>query len=361
MSWIPDEIDYAGLEHLDADYVAGYDAKAQVDPTDDIEILTAFGLGPGTTIIDLGAGTGVFSAAAAATGAEVIAVDVSPPMVRHLREQFDDRPNVTVVEAGFLSYRHLGPPVEFAYCRNALHQLPDFWKGVALQRIAANLAPGAIFRVRDLVFDFEPAEADDVRPRLDGGRCRRPGAGLDTRRTRRARAHRVQHVPLALRADARTCRVRDPRRRLRPPGVRRLHVPVPSNVVNRLADETSPYLRQHRDNPVDWYPWGTEAFAAAEQRNVPILLSVGYSACHWCHVMAHECFEDVEVATRMNELFVNVKVDREERPDVDAVYMDAVQALTGRGGWPMTVFMTPDREPFYGGTYFPKAPVPDVC
>ncbi len=124
--------------------------------------------------------------------------------------------------------------------------------------------------------------------------------------------------------------------------------------VNRLTDETSPYLRQHRDNPVDWYPWGPEAFAAAEERNVPILLSVGYSACHWCHVMAHECFEDVEVAAKMNELFVNVKVDREERPDVDAVYMDAVQAMTGRGGWPMTVFMTPAREPFYGGTYFAK-------
>ncbi len=124
--------------------------------------------------------------------------------------------------------------------------------------------------------------------------------------------------------------------------------------MNRLADETSPYLRQHRDNPVDWYPWGTEAFAEAQRRNVPILLSVGYSACHWCHVMAHECFEDPDVAAKMNELFVNVKVDREERPDVDAVYMDAVQAMTGRGGWPMTVFMTPDREPFYGGTYFPK-------
>ena len=113
---------------------------------------------------------------------------------------------------------------------------------------------------------------------------------------------------------------------------------------NRLAEETSPYLRQHRDNPVDWYPWGAEAFAAAEERNVPILLSVGYSACHWCHVMAHECFEDAEVAAKMNELFVNVKVDREERPDVDALYMDAVQALTGRGGWPMTVFMTPARR-----------------
>ncbi len=126
--------------------------------------------------------------------------------------------------------------------------------------------------------------------------------------------------------------------------------------MNRLADETSPYLRQHRDNPVDWYAWGPDAFAAAKERNVPILLSVGYSACHWCHVMAHECFEDHDVAAKMNELFVNVKVDREERPDVDALYMDAVQAMTGRGGWPMTVFMTPDGEPFYGGTYFPKEP-----
>ena len=125
-------------------------------------------------------------------------------------------------------------------------------------------------------------------------------------------------------------------------------------MTNRLAQETSPYLRQHCDNPVDWYPWGPEAFAAAAARNVPILLSIGYSACHWCHVMAHECFEDVEVAEQMNRLFVNVKVDREERPDVDAVYMDAVQAMTGRGGWPMTVFMNPAGEPFYAGTYFPK-------
>jgi uncharacterized protein len=124
--------------------------------------------------------------------------------------------------------------------------------------------------------------------------------------------------------------------------------------TNRLGKETSPYLRQHAENPVDWYAWGTEAFDAAQARNVPILLSVGYSACHWCHVMAHECFEDDEVANEMNRLFVNVKVDREERPDVDAIYMDAVQALTGRGGWPMTVFLTPERKPFYGGTYFPK-------
>ena len=124
--------------------------------------------------------------------------------------------------------------------------------------------------------------------------------------------------------------------------------------TNRLAAETSPYLRQHAHNPVDWYAWGPEAFAAASERNVPILLSIGYSSCHWCHVMAHECFEDTEVAAEMNRLFVNVKVDREERPDVDAIYMDAVQALTGRGGWPMTVFLTPDGRPFYGGTYFPK-------
>jgi len=124
---------------------------------------------------------------------------------------------------------------------------------------------------------------------------------------------------------------------------------------NWLAQETSPYLRQHKDNPVDWYPLGPDAFAAAAERNVPILLSVGYSTCHWCHVMAHECFEDAEVAAEMNRRFVNIKVDREERPDVDSVYMDAVQALSGRGGWPMTVFLTPDGHPFYGGTYFPKA------
>jgi uncharacterized protein len=117
---------------------------------------------------------------------------------------------------------------------------------------------------------------------------------------------------------------------------------VGSTDVNRLATETSPYLHQHRDNPVDWYPWGPDAFAAARERDVPILLSVGYSACHWCHVMAHESFEDDEVAAAMNDRFVNIKVDREERPDVDAVYMDAVQAMTGRGGWPMTAFLTPD-------------------
>ncbi|HEX6311335.1 MAG TPA: thioredoxin domain-containing protein, partial [Acidimicrobiia bacterium] len=124
--------------------------------------------------------------------------------------------------------------------------------------------------------------------------------------------------------------------------------------MNRLGSETSPYLRQHADNPVDWYPWGDEAFARARAEDRPVLLSVGYSSCHWCHVMAHESFEDPDVAAVMNRLFVNVKVDREERPDVDAVYMQAVQALTGRGGWPMTVFLAPDGRPFFGGTYFPK-------
>lgn len=124
--------------------------------------------------------------------------------------------------------------------------------------------------------------------------------------------------------------------------------------MNRLAAETSPYLRQHRDNPVDWYPWGDDAFQAARRRDVPILLSVGYSACHWCHVMAHESFEDQDVADSMNAKFVCVKVDREERPDVDAVYMDAVQAMTGRGGWPMTVLIDADGRPLWGGTYFAK-------
>jgi uncharacterized protein YyaL (SSP411 family) len=124
--------------------------------------------------------------------------------------------------------------------------------------------------------------------------------------------------------------------------------------VNRLAQETSPYLRQHADNPVDWYPWGDEAFAAAKQRDVPVLLSVGYSACHWCHVMAHESFEDPAVAAVMNRVFVNVKVDREERPDVDDIYMEATQAMTGQGGWPMTVVCTPAGRPFFAGTYFPK-------
>jgi len=127
-------------------------------------------------------------------------------------------------------------------------------------------------------------------------------------------------------------------------------------VANRLAQETSPYLLQHAGNPVDWFPWGEEAFTRARAEDKPLLVSIGYSACHWCHVMERESFEDEATAQLMNERFVNIKVDREERPDVDAVYMDAVVALSGQGGWPMTVFVTPDGEPFFGGTYFPPAP-----
>ena len=123
--------------------------------------------------------------------------------------------------------------------------------------------------------------------------------------------------------------------------------------TNRLIHETSPYLLQHAHNPVDWYPWSDEAFAKAKEENKPVLLSIGYSACHWCHVMERESFEDEQIAQLMNDLFINIKVDREERPDLDEIYMNAVQMLTGRGGWPMTMFLTPDRQPFYGGTYFP--------
>jgi uncharacterized protein len=127
-------------------------------------------------------------------------------------------------------------------------------------------------------------------------------------------------------------------------------------MANRLAQETSPYLVQHEDNPVDWYPWGEEALERARELDRPILLSIGYSACHWCHVMAHESFEDTETAAYMNEHFVPIKVDREERPDLDAIYMEAVQGMTGHGGWPMTVFLDPEGVPFYGGTYFPPEP-----
>ncbi|MEU3273487.1 thioredoxin domain-containing protein [Saccharomonospora sp. NPDC006951] len=126
--------------------------------------------------------------------------------------------------------------------------------------------------------------------------------------------------------------------------------------MNRLASATSPYLLQHADNPVDWWPWGEEALAEAGRRDVPILLSIGYAACHWCHVMAHESFADADTAALMNDNFVNIKVDREERPDIDAVYMTATQAMTGQGGWPMTCFLTPEGEPFHCGTYYPPAP-----
>ena len=122
---------------------------------------------------------------------------------------------------------------------------------------------------------------------------------------------------------------------------------------NHLIDATSPYLKQHAYNPVDWYPWGPEALERARREDKPIFLSIGYSTCHWCHVMAHESFENPAIAAIMNEHFVNIKLDREERPDLDETYMNAVQVLTGHGGWPLSVFLTPDLKPFYGGTYFP--------
>ncbi|MEX2451192.1 MAG: thioredoxin domain-containing protein, partial [Rhodospirillales bacterium] len=125
---------------------------------------------------------------------------------------------------------------------------------------------------------------------------------------------------------------------------------------NLLANETSPYLLQHKENPVHWMPWGPDAFARAKAENKPILLSVGYAACHWCHVMAHESFENDEIAALMNNLFVNIKVDREERPDVDNIYQAALALLGEHGGWPLTMFLTPAAEPFWGGTYFPSSP-----
>ena len=127
----------------------------------------------------------------------------------------------------------------------------------------------------------------------------------------------------------------------------------PAGKPNRLIKEKSPYLLQHAYNPVDWYPWGEEAFAAARRESKPIFLSIGYSTCHWCHVMEHESFENDSIAETMNSFFICIKVDREERPDVDKVYMSAVQAMTGSGGWPLSVFLTEELKPFYGGTYFP--------
>ena len=124
--------------------------------------------------------------------------------------------------------------------------------------------------------------------------------------------------------------------------------------TNHLIHETSPYLLQHAHNPVNWYPWSDEALQKARQEDKPILVSIGYAACHWCHVMERESFEDESTAALMNDYFINIKIDREERPDLDHIYMDAVQTITGSGGWPLNVFLTPDLKPFYGGTYFPK-------
>lgn len=130
--------------------------------------------------------------------------------------------------------------------------------------------------------------------------------------------------------------------------------PINTRKPNHLIHEKSPYLLQHAHNPVDWYPWGDEAFRKAHEESKPVFVSIGYSTCHWCHVMERESFEDQEVADILNEGFISVKVDREERPDIDSLYMSVCQAMTGSGGWPLTVFLTPDRKPFFAGTYFPK-------
>ena len=127
-------------------------------------------------------------------------------------------------------------------------------------------------------------------------------------------------------------------------------------VENFLGTESSPYLLQHKDNPVNWYPWGDKAFTEALKRDKPLFLSIGYASCHWCHVMAHESFESPDIASLMNELFINIKVDREEMPEVDAIYMNAITLMGQHGGWPLTVFLTPSGEPYWGGTYFPPMP-----
>ena len=178
-NWWIDELAHAGREHLDPHYVAGYERKAGYDPAVDIEILRRHGLGADSTIIDLGAGTGRFSLEVAAHCRHVIAVDVSDPMTTLLRQHITDAgiDNVTVVQSGFLSYQHIGDPIGFAFSRNALHQLPDFWKGIALSRVAAMLAPGGIFRVHDLVFDFEPSEAEQLIPAWISGAVDDPTRG----------------------------------------------------------------------------------------------------------------------------------------------------------------------------------------
>jgi uncharacterized protein YyaL (SSP411 family) len=178
-------------------------------------------------------------------------------------------------------------------------------------------------------------------------------AGASPRAVRRRRRD-VPGGQVALRQQPDPALVRPGVVQLLRAGRRRAALGTVAEVTNRLASATSPYLLQHADNPVDWWEWTPQAFEEARRRDVPVLLSVGYAACHWCHVMAHECFEDEATAAAMNEAFVNIKVDREERPDIDAVYMEATTAMTGHGGWPMTCLLTPDGAPFFAGTYFPR-------
>ena len=236
-TWMLDELAHAGQEHLDDAYVAGYEAKAGYDPGPDVQVLVDLGLDGSSTVVDLGAGTGVFARAVAARAGRVVAVDVSPAMVDVLRRRTAGLANVEVVHAGFLSYEHAGPAPDFVFTRNALHQIPDFWKGIALARIAALLRPGGHVRLHDLVFDFEPADAADGHRRVGRRRRRRPGARLDGRRARGARPPRAQHVLLAVRAAAAADRLRDPRRPVPAWGLRRVHAAAatPANHSARVS------------------------------------------------------------------------------------------------------------------------------
>ena len=221
--WTLDELAYAGAEHLDADFVAGYDRKQGFpSPEPDLAVLASHGaLGP--TVVDLGTGTGRFAVAAAARCERVVAVDVSPAMLAHVRASAPS--TVEVVRAGFLSYEHTGAPADAVHTRNALHQLPDFWKGIALDRIARILRPGGILRLHDLVYDVEPARGAGGLRRLVRRRRDRPGGRLHGRGLRRAHPHRAQHVPVAAGADAGAHRLRDPRLLVRAACVRHLHLP----------------------------------------------------------------------------------------------------------------------------------------
>ena len=209
--WWLDETATAGSEHLDPDYVVRYEAKAGYDPSADIDALRTLGLGPESIVVDLAAGTGVFAAAVVPLCARVIAVDISPAMTAALRAKREalGLENLTVVEAGYLSYVHDGPPADVVFCRNALHQVPDFWKGVALQRIHDLLRPGGLFRVHDLIYDFEPAEADERGRSLAGRRGGEPGPRIHGLRAGVPRADRAQHLHLALRGVAGADRVLD--------------------------------------------------------------------------------------------------------------------------------------------------------
>ena len=252
VSWMIDELAHAGPEHLDPAFVAGYDRKqGYPDPAEDLAVFEAHGLGGTSAVVDLGAGSGQFALAAARRFGHVTAVDVAPPMVAMLRERAAAAglANLDCVQAGFLSYEHSGPPADGVYTRNALHQLPDFWKAVALDRIAGMMRPGGVLRLRDLIYDFRPAQAAEVFQRLVRPRRDRSRRRLHRRGLRRAHPHRVQHLPLAARADAGRRRLRDRLRRFHRPPVRRLHLPQVA-----ITPTAAGHPRQERARDPAWPP-----------------------------------------------------------------------------------------------------------